>query len=306
MVNSNNQSTQTPLKKMSEAQTDDFLAVVRQEVAEERFDASDTQRLQQMVECLGDSRGMVRLGFADTLGKIGKPATPFLVDALTSHPDPVVRRAAAKTLTLIADPATVSPLVHALLHDEDTVVHGSAVGALARIGAAAVPVLLEIIAAPENSETTKGHAAWALAFIGAEAKEYLYQEITSESAAVRGAVVGAIAKIAQDERDEQAFKVLINALTDEVAMVRIEAAAVLGNISYAPALPHLLKLLAYADGESRKAGALALMKIGDATVLTPLQEALTQEAEPAIAQVIKLAISQIERKLDQDEEDDWD
>lgn len=306
MLNYNNQSTERPLKKMSEAETDDFLAVARKDVAEETFEPSDTQRLQQMVECLGDSRGMVRLGFADTLGKIGKPATPFLVEALANHPDPVVRRAAAKTLTLIADPATVSPLVHALLHDEDTVVHGSAVGALARIGAAAAPVLLEIIAAPENSETTKGHAAWALAFIGPEAKEYLYQEITSESAAVRGAVVGAIAKIAQDEQDEQAFNVLINALTDDVAMVRIEAAAVLGNISYSPALPHLLKLLAYPDGESRKAGALAVMKIGDPTALTPLQEALTQESEPAIAQVIKLAISQLERKLDQVDEDDWD
>ncbi|MBR8827704.1 MAG: HEAT repeat domain-containing protein [Gomphosphaeria aponina SAG 52.96 = DSM 107014] len=303
MVNFNNQTTNG--LKLSQEETDVLLAAVRAEVAEQIFDSSDTHRLQQMVECLGDSRGMVRLGFADTLGKIGTPATPFLVEALAHHSDPVVRRAAAKTLTLIADPATISPLVNALLHDEDTVVHGSAVGALARIGAAAVPVLLEIIAAPELRETTKGHAAWALAFIGPEAKEYLYQEITSETAAVRAAVVGAIAKIAQDEKEEQAFNVLINALTDDEAMVRIEAAAVLGNLAYASTTSHLLKLLAYSDGESRKAGALALMKIGDRSALPALQAILPQESDPAIQQVIKLAISQIERKLDQDE-DDWE
>ena len=105
---------------MSPEEVDDFLAAARQEVAEDTFDTSDRQRLKLMVECMGDSRGMVRLGFADTLGKIGKPATPFLVDALLEHPDPVVRRASAKTLTLIADPDTVSPLVQALLNDEDT------------------------------------------------------------------------------------------------------------------------------------------------------------------------------------------
>lgn len=117
-------------------------------MAEQTFDYRDSERLQRMVECLGDGRGMVRLGFADTLGKIGQPATPFLLEALLNHANPVVRRASAKTLTLIAAPETVAPLVQSLLHDEDTVVKGSAVGALARIGKASVPVLLEILASP--------------------------------------------------------------------------------------------------------------------------------------------------------------
>ncbi|HBR73625.1 MAG TPA: glycosyl transferase family 2 [Cyanobacteria bacterium UBA11159] len=289
-------SNQINVLPMSPPEVDDFLAAARQEVAEQRFDGGDRERLKMMVECLGDSRGMVRLGFADTLGKIGVPAIPFLVEALLHHDNPVVRRASAKTLTLIADPTTVEPLVHALLEDEDTVVKGSAVGALARIGEASVPVLLEIIASSHQPESTKGHAAWALSFIGSEAKEYLYREIASDVDAVRAAVVGAIAKIAQDSGEPQAFEVLMNALNDLSETVRIEAAAVLGNLAYKPAASRLIELLAHPEGETRKAVALSLMKIKDGSALEPLKAALEKETEGGIKPVIKLAITQLERQ----------
>lgn len=288
---------------MSPEEVDEFLAAARSDVAQQTFDCSDRQRLQRMVECMGDSRGMVRLGFADTLGRIGSPATPFLVDALLNHPNPVVRRASAKTLTLIADPETVSPLVHALLNDEDTVVKGSAVGALARIGEASVQVLLDILASPDHPESTKGHAAWALAFIGMEAKEYLYREIHSDSESVRTAVVGAIAKIAQEAKEPQAFDVLTAALSDASETVRCEAAAVLGNLAYKPAVPRLVELLHHSSSETRKAAALSLMKIKDQSALEPLQTAYQQEPDPAIEPIIKLAITQLERES---EASDWD
>ncbi|NER47705.1 MAG: HEAT repeat domain-containing protein [Symploca sp. SIO1A3] len=296
-------SNQSDTLPMSTGEVDDFLALARQEVAEQTFDSSDSQRLQRMVECLGDSRGMVRLGFADALGKIGKPATPFLLEALLNHPDPVVRRASAKTLTLIADPETVAPLVEALLNDEDTVVKGSSVGALARIGEASVPVLLEILASPEHPESTKGHAAWALSFIGTEAKEYLYRAIASDSESVRSAVVGAIAKIAQEQEEEEAFKLLNKALDDSSETVRCEAAAVLGNLAYKPAAPRLIELLSHQSDETRKAAALSLMKIKDNAAIAPLQAALERELEEPIKQIINLAITQLKRPS---EEEDWD
>lgn len=296
-------TNQSPLLSMSPEEVDEFLAAARADVAQQTFDCSDRQRLQRMVECMGDSRGMVRLGFADTLGRIGSPATPFLVDALLNHPNPVVRRASAKTLTLIADPETVSPLVHALLNDEDTVVKGSAVGALARIGEASVQVLLDILASPDHPESTKGHAAWALAFIGMEAKEYLYREIHSDSESVRTAVVGAIAKIAQEAKEPQAFDVLTAALSDASETVRCEAAAVLGNLAYKPAVPRLVELLHHSSSETRKAAALSLMKIKDQSALEPLQTAYQQEPDPAIEPIIKLAITQLERES---EASDWD
>jgi len=85
------------------------------------FNPSDSELLKKMVECMGDSQGMVRLSLAETLGSIGKPATPFLVEALAHHPNPVVRRASAKTLTLICEAIVRTTLLEAFLQDEDRV-----------------------------------------------------------------------------------------------------------------------------------------------------------------------------------------
>ncbi len=289
---------ETPL---TVAETDTLLQTVREQLSLNTFNKSDRQVIQQMIECLGDSRGMTRLGFADSLGQVGKPAVPQLLEALANHPNVVVRRAAAKTLTLIADPEAVPHLIHSLLNDEDTVVKGSSVGALAKTGEAAVPALLEILADPEHPESTKGHAAWALAFIGVEAKEFLYREISSDSPVVRAAVVGAIAKVAQDRPEEKAFNTLVNALNDDDETVRCEAAAVLGNLAYQPAIPKLVELLRHPNGESRKSAALALMKIGTGenppkdNILEALKTALAQESETMVQRAIELAISQVNK-----------
>ncbi len=293
----------THLGLLTPEATDELLERVNEQITFDTFDPSDESLLQQLVECLGDSRGLVRLRCAETLGEIGEPATPFLVEALANHTDVVVRRAAAKTITLIADPAAIPTLVHSLFHDEDTVVKGSSVGALARMGEASVPILLDILASPTHPESTKGHAAWALAFIGAEAKDYLYEAISSDSPEVRGAVVGAIAKVAQEEPKPDLFEILIHSLNDPDGNVRCEAAAALGNLSYQPAIPNLIELLLHhPDWESRKAAALSLMKVGDKASIEPLQQALAQESEAGVQSIIKLAISQLERQMP---EEDW-
>ena len=281
-------------KPPTEEQTDTLLHRVAEEISLGTFNPNDHQTLRDLVESLGDGRGMTRLRCADTISDIGKVATPFLLDALANHANPVVRRAAAKTLTLIADPFAVPDLIHALLNDEDTVVKGSAVGALARIGKTAVQPLLDILASKDVPESTIGHAAWALAFIGSQAKEYLEQAANSDSAVVRAAVVGAIAKVVQEEPEQaELLEILVNSLTDSDADVRIEAAAALGNLAYQPAIPNLVDLLEHSEGETRKAAALSLMKMGDKTVLEPLQKVLVKEPDETVQAVIKLAISQI-------------
>jgi bilin biosynthesis protein len=263
--------------------------------------------LAQLVEAMGDTRGMTRLRIATMLSEIGAPATPFLLAALANHPNVVVRRASAKTLTLIADPNTVPQMLQALLTDPDTVVKGSSVGAMARIGAPAVGPLLEILGNADRPEEMKGHAAWALAFIGAEAKELLYPAIHSDSPAVRGAVVGAIAKVAQEEPKADLFDLLVNALADPDGNVRCEAAAALGNLAYQPAQPELIAMLEHTESETRKAGALALMKLGDASAIALLQSHLTRESDASLHPVLKLAISQLEKRLEQQSNnDDWD
>jgi len=280
---------------LSQTETDRLLERVNQHLALETFDSNDSQTLKQMIECFGDARGMVRLGFAEALGKIGKPAVPFLLDALANHDNVVVRRAAAKTLTLIADPIAVPNLIHALIVDEDTVVKGSAIGALAQIGEPAASPLLEILTSKESPESTKGHAAWALAFIGSAAKKQLYQAYDSDSEEVRAAVVGAIAKVAEEQREEKAFNLLVNSLQDPAENVRSEAAAVLGNLAYKPAISHLIPLLEHPEAETRKAAALSLMKIGDLSAIEALEIALNKETETRIQPLIKLAISQLQK-----------
>jgi bilin biosynthesis protein len=282
---------------VNQQQTDELLTKVAWQLDTDTFDRQDEAVLKQLVDSLGDSRGMVRLRCAETLSDIGEVATPPLVEALSHHPNVVVRRAAAKTLTLLADATAIPALLNALFHDEDTVVKGSSVGALARIGEASVPALLNILA-NDHPESTKGHAAWALAFIGAQAKEHLYREMTSDSPEVRTAVVGAIAKVVQEDPEEKAaFTYLIQALNDDTEMVRSEAAIALGNLAYQPALLPLMTLLGHPGIESRRAAALALMKVGNPDAIPALEEATQQPENASIQAILTLALSQLNHAM---------
>ena len=288
--------TDTPVLLTHEA-TDAFMRSITEQISLDTFDRDNHRVIKQMIECMGDSRGMVRLRFADTLGEIGEAATPYVVEALLNHPNPVVRRAAGKTLTLIGDPTAVPSLVYALLNDEDTVVKGSVIGALARTGSASVAALLDILADPIHPESTRGHAAWALAFIGPEAAPYLENAIKSESIDVRCAAVGAIAHLAQDRGDERAYQILIETLTDPDPNVRAETASAIGKLAYLPAIPHLIIALNDADDEVRRTAVTALGKLGDREIIPSLQLALTDESEP-VRVLAKLAINKINRSYE--------
>ncbi|MFG6103714.1 HEAT repeat domain-containing protein [Leptothoe sp. EHU-05/26/07-4] len=299
-------STDLTSETARQAATDQLVQRVNEQIDLLSFDESDQDTLRQLVESFSDKRGMMRLRIAETLGQIGEPATPVLVNALANHPNEVVRRACAKTLTLIADPTAIPTLVNSFLNDSDTVVQGSSVGALARTGRPAAPELLKILEDPSHPETIKGHAAWALAFMGSEAKDLLLQTLNSESEAVRAAVVGAIAKVAQEEGSPDNFDILINALGDKAEVVRCEAAAVLGNLAYQPAIPTLLPLLNHASPETRKSAVLAIMKIGQANTIEALQTAMAKETDHSLKPIFNLAISQIQKKSTAANNDDWD
>ncbi|MEM1256779.1 MAG: HEAT repeat domain-containing protein [Cyanobacteria bacterium P01_H01_bin.21] len=301
---STNLNTDINSEAAQQAATDALVQKVNEEIDLLSFNELDQGTLRQLVESFSDKRGLMRLRIAETLGQIGEPATPVLVDALANHPNEVVRRACAKTLTLIADPTAVPTLVNSFLNDSDTVVQGSSVGALARTGRPAAPELLKILEDSTHPETIKGHAAWALAFMGSEAKDLLLQALSSKSEAVRAAVVGAIAKVAQEETNSSNFDILINALSDQAEIVRCEAAAVLGNLAHQPALPSLLPLLAHPSTETRKSAVLAIMKIGQPNTVEALQTAMAKEADDSLKPVYNLAISQIQKRSLAD--DDWD
>ncbi|EDX85845.1 PBS lyase HEAT-like repeat domain protein [Synechococcus sp. PCC 7335] len=288
---------------LSHAEADALIVEVQTQQNTGTFDATDVQLIEQLVEGFNDTRGMKRLAFAEILGKVGKPATPALINGLRQHENPTVRRACAKTMTLIADPSTIPTLVHSLLHDDDTVVRGSAVGALAVMGEAAAPVLLDIIASPAYPDSSKGLATWGLSFIGRAGAQHLYQAIDSDQAEVRSAVVGALTSLAQDNDDQEALGLIISSLSDRSAMVRSEAAAALGKLSNPDMVSYLTTALPDRDSDVRKTVAMALMKIGDSQAIAPLKTALENETDEALQPVFRLAISQLERKV---EADDWD
>jgi bilin biosynthesis protein len=281
-----------------QATHDALLECVEEQITLETLDRSDQQLLQQLVEGLGDPRGLTRLRFAETLGEIGEPATPLLRNALANHFNVVVRRAAAKTLTIIGDASAVPTLLHSFLNDEDTVVRSSSAGALARTGEAAVPALLDILASKEQPEDTKGHAAWALAFIGSEAAEHLYNALNSDSIDVRCAVIGAIAHVAQEQGDEKSCSILVSALTDPEVIIRTEAASAFAQVNYPPAIPHLILATKDADLEVRKAAVSSLGKLGGQPEIESLRAAL-QDSETVVQVLAKLAIAQIENRAEE-------
>ncbi len=290
---------------LSHAEADALIAEVQTQQNTGTFDTTNTQLIEQLVEGFNDTRGMKRLAFAEILGKVGEPATPALVAGLAHHENPTVRRACAKTITLIADPTTIPTLVHSLLHDDDTVVRGSAVGALAVMGEAAAPILLDIIASPDYPDSSKGLATWGLSFIGTAGAQHLYKAIDSEHEEVRSAVVGALTSLAQDNDDQEALGLIISSLSDSSAMVRSESAAALGKLSNSDMVPHLTTILTDRDSDVRKTAAMALMKIGDSGAIAPIKTALNSETDSTLQPVFRLAISQLEKKREE-AEDGWD
>ncbi|MEO1375220.1 MAG: HEAT repeat domain-containing protein [Cyanobacteria bacterium J06635_10] len=284
-----------------QAENDKLLEMSKEQIGLKTFDSTNEKLIKQMIEGMGDTRGMIRLGFAQALGEIGKPATPLLTETLANHSNVVVRRAAAKTLTIISDPNAVPSLVHSFLNDEDTVVRGSSAGALARTGEVAAPALLDILASTEYSQDIKGHAAWALAFMGSKASEHLYKALNDASLDVRCAVIGALGNVAKEESDEKTCNLLVSSLKDPEALIRTEAAAALGQVNYPPAVEHLITASQDSDLDVRKAAINSLGKIGSSTAMEALQTMLNDEQE-VVRILAKLAIAQIER---QSQANDW-
>lgn len=295
-------STQKPTV-LPQDETDALVALVKRQLAEGTFDRSDKRAIVQLVECFGDTRGMVRLAFAEALDAVGTAATPALIDGLAHHENPTVRRACAKTMTLIADPTTIPTLVRSLLQDDDTVVKGSVVGALAVMGEAAAPVLIDIIGSSDYPDSSRGLATWGLSFVGTAGAKHLHQAVNAEQAEVRSAVVGALTSLVQEDDDQKALDSILNALQDVSPMVRSEAAAALGKLSNSAVVPQLIGVLKDSEGDVRKTAAMALMKIGEGDAIAPLQTALAQETDDSIKPALTVAIAQLEK---QQGNDGWD
>lgn len=257
---------------------------------------SDPDSINKMVAGLGDPRGLLRLRFADSLGAVGKAAVPALCQAMISSDQVTVRRAAAKTLTLIADPSSLPALLSSLMTDSDSVVQGSAMGAMAAIGQEAVEPILTILRNPDSSEMQIGLANWALAFIGDRAPDALREAACSENDSVRKAAISALGSQIQSMDDQQARDLLNRALNDSCSEIRAEAVTLLGKLEDTIwAEPMLLPALSDPDTWVRKNSALSLMKLGVKSSIPRLEELSHQENDQIVKNVLLLAIRQLKK-----------
>lgn len=255
---------------------------------------SDPESISTMIAGLGDSRGLLRRSFSDGLGSVGKAAVPALCQAMKHSSQVTVRRAAAKTLTLIKDPSSLPDLLSTFLSDTDSVVQGSTMGAMASMGDQSIEAILSIIAAPESTEMQIGLANWALTLIGDRAPQVLRQSATSDNSNIRKASISALGCQIQTLDNEDDKQLLLNALSDPCAEIRAEAVTLLGKFDDAKiAGPLLIPRLSDSDSWVRKNSALSLMKLRDTTSLNALQNRAKSEDDEVVLSVLKLAINQL-------------
>mgnify|MGYP001366935479 FL=1 len=257
---------------------------------------ADPESIATMVAGLGDPRGLLRRQISEGLGSIGKAAVPALCQAMRRSDQVTVRRAAAKTLTLIADRNSLPDLLTTFLTDTDSVVQGSTMGAMASMGEESIGAILSIIENPESTEMQIGLANWALTLIGDRAPEVLKNSLSSDNSKVRKAAISALGSQIQSLNSQEDRDMLQQALSDSCAEIRSEAVILLGNLEDSEwALPLLSPALSDSDSWVRKNTALSLMKLGCSSSIPTLLTQLEFESDPVVNKVLQLAVDRLKK-----------
>ena len=272
--------------------------VLKKKLDEQQVPASDQESLRQMVSGLGDQRGALRLTFAQSLGAVGEIAVPILCESLKYNPNVVIRRASAKTLNIIGSEKALPNLLEAFQTDDDPVVQGSSAGAMSTIGAESIEPLLQMLTQDNCSAFQVGLINLALGFIGSKAPEAFIKATQSENAEIRIAALGALAEQIQTSRTETNVGILLNALKDQSAEVRAEAATMAGKSLEAEEYQCLTELLHDTDSQVRKNAALALMKMDGVQAIESLNNAVEKEKDEQVKAVFKVATAQLARRME--------
>jgi HEAT repeat protein len=214
---------------------------------------------------------------AQALARLGSPGLAALTHLLAdSTADTEARQWAALALGGSHDEAVaLGPLV-AALHD----VNGArylplaAAVALGQLGTAgAAEALVAVLDGP--SEIYSSAPYFALREIGAPALPALQRALETGSDLQRGRAAYLLGWL----REPKAFEVLIGALRDPYAPVRLEAAGALGALGDARAAPALLPLLADTSADVRAAAAYALGRCGGAEAVPTLERLRAEDHE---------------------------
>jgi len=255
---------------------------------------SSQNDIKLLIKGLSDENGLVRRSHSEALAEVGTEAVPELINALLNSKNVIQRRAAAKTLKLVADPSSLPHLIKALTNDSDSVVQFSAAGAIAIFGEAAVNHLIIILENKKYTETQYGLAAWCLEFIGAKAATAIKKAAKSKNTNVKSAAISALEEHIRQSKDQEAIKLVEIAINDTAENVQIEAIKLVGKIYRIESLiPTLILKLKNKSPDIRQASILSLMQLNINEAINPLKDLLKIEQDKNVRKIIALAIKKI-------------
>jgi len=247
-----------------------------------------------LVKGLCDPNGLTRRGYAEKLGKIGTAALPALIHVLLNSEDVIQRRAAAKTIKLVADPIALPHLIKALTNDSDPVVQCSAAGAIAIFGEAAVNHLIIVLEDEQYTEMQYGLAAWCLAFTGANAPNSIKKAAKSKNTNVKSAAISALEEHMRQSHDQEAIQLVESAMNDRSENVQVEAIKLAGKLSKIDSfIPILISKLKNKSPDIRTASILSLMQLKIKESLIQLKEVHRIETDKNVKKIFELAIKKI-------------
>ena len=169
---------------------------------------------------------------------------------------------------------------------------------MSTIGAQSIEPLLQMLTKDNCSAFQVGLINLALGFIGSKAPEAFIKATQSENAEIRIAALGALSEQIQTSRNETNVGILLNALKDQSAEVRAEAATMAGKSLEAEEYQFLTELLHDIDSQVRKNAALALMKMDGVQAIESLNNAVEKEKDEQVKAVFKVATAQLARRIE--------
>ena len=247
-----------------------------------------------LIKGLNDENGLVRRSHAEALAQVGTAALPELINALLNSKNVIQRRAAAKTLKLVGDPAALPHLIKALTNDSDSVVQFSAAGAIAIFGEAAVNHLIIVLESQEYTEMQYGLAAWCLEFIGSKAPNAIKRAANSKNTNVKSAAISALEEHIRQSQDQEAIQLVESAINHTSENVQIEAIKLVGKLYRIESfIPTLISKLKNSSVDVRKTSVLSLMQLNINEAISPLKGLLKVEQDKNVRTIINLAIKKL-------------
>ena len=150
---------------------------------------------------LGNVNSRARVGAANALGRIGRPASAAARDLelLLADEEPSVRASSARALGAVVDPSKLPKKLPALLEDEAPAVRAAALGALVEVGYSAGKLLPAAMRSlDDESVAVRVEAARAVASIGSSgsaAAGVLVKQLNADDLELKRAVARALGAI---------------------------------------------------------------------------------------------------------------